>query len=90
VLIGSIGSLVNGVVFADWIFFGLGAASLFVFRRRASGDAAAYRVPGYPLVPAFFVCAAVIAVVSAFMSYPIQSLVGVGALAVGTVLFVWR
>jgi APA family basic amino acid/polyamine antiporter len=90
VLVGSIGALVNGVVFADWIFFGLGAASLFVFRRRASGDAAAYRVPGYPLVPAFFVIAAVIAVVSAFASYPIESLIGVGALAAGTVLFVWK
>jgi APA family basic amino acid/polyamine antiporter len=90
VLVGSIGSLVNGVVFADWIFFGLGAASLFVFRRRASGDAAAYRVPGYPLVPAFFVIAAVIAVASAFASYPIESLIGVGALALGTVLFLWK
>lgn len=90
VLLGSIGSLVNGVVFADWIFFGLGAASLFVIRRRASGDAGAYQVPGYPLVPAFFVIAAVIAVVSAFVSYPIESLIGVGALAVGTILFIWK
>ena len=44
VLIGNIGLLVNGVVFADWIFFGLGAASIFAIRHR-HGSAAPYRVP---------------------------------------------
>ena len=31
---GRIGDLLSGVVFADWIFFGLGAASVFVLRRK--------------------------------------------------------
>ncbi|MGH7469264.1 MAG: APC family permease [Longimicrobiales bacterium] len=34
ILVGNIGALVNGVVFADWIFFGLGAASIFMVRKR--------------------------------------------------------
>ncbi len=82
VMAGSIGALVNGVVFADWIFFGLGAASLFVFRKRARGDAA-FKTPGYPLVPVFFVIAAIVAVSSAVTTYPRESLIGIGMLAAG-------
>lgn len=86
VMVGSIGMLVNGVVFADWIFFGLGAASLFVFRRR-SGEDVAFRTPGYPVIPAFFVLAAVIAVAAAVSSYPKESVIGVGMLLVGFVVY---
>jgi basic amino acid/polyamine antiporter, APA family len=87
VLVGSIGMLVNGVVFADWIFFGLGAASLFFFRRRDAERDVAFRVPGYPVVPIFFVLAAVVAVGSAVKSYPRESLIGVGLLLVGAVIY---
>ncbi len=86
VLVGTIGALVNGVVFADWIFFGLGAASLFVFRKR-SDSGVTFRTPGYPAVPVFFVLAAVIAVGSAISTYPIESLIGVGMLATGCLFF---
>jgi APA family basic amino acid/polyamine antiporter len=88
VLIGEIGLLVNGVVFADWIFFGLGAASIFAIRRRSSNDAP-YKVPGYPIVPAFFVLAAIAAVASAVYQYPKESLVGVGMLGIGALIYRW-
>jgi APA family basic amino acid/polyamine antiporter len=86
VLIGNIGVLVNGVVFADWIFFGLGAASLFIYRKK-SAERPAYRTPGYPVVPAFFVAAAIVAVGSAVFSYPRESLIGVALLLVGAVVY---
>ena len=89
VLIGTIGALVNGVVFADWIFFGLGAASLFVFRRR-NETSTTFRTPGYPIVPAFFVIAAIIAVGSAVFTYPRESMIGVAMLIVGAVYYMWR
>ncbi|HSL71090.1 MAG TPA: hypothetical protein VK864_12670, partial [Longimicrobiales bacterium] len=89
VLIGNIGVLVNGVVFADWIFFGLGAASIFAIRRRATSSAM-FRVPGYPIVPIFFVLAAIVAVASAILSYPRESLLGVGMLVFGAVLYLTR
>lgn len=89
VLAGSIGALVNGVVFADWIFFGLGAASLFVFRKRAAGEAS-FRTPGYPVVPAFFVLAAIVAVGSAVTTYPRESLLGTAMLIVGVLFYFAR
>lgn len=98
VIVGSIGALVNGVVFADWIFFGLGAASLFVFRRRGTADVGddgdtrgpVFKTPGYPVVPIFFVICAIVAVGSAVVTYPRESLLGVVMLVVGTVFYVVR
>ena len=55
---GTIGTLLSGVVFADWIFFGLGAASVFVLRRTRPDLHRPYRVLGYPWLPAFFVLSA--------------------------------
>jgi APA family basic amino acid/polyamine antiporter len=86
---GEIGALLSGVVFADWIFFGLGAASLFALRRSRPNATRPYRAWGYPFVPALFVVAAVLGVVSAYVSSPKTSLLGTGILAVGVAVFYW-
>jgi APA family basic amino acid/polyamine antiporter len=80
---GRIGTLLSGVVFADWIFFGLGAASVFVLRRRMPDATRPYRVWGYPVVPALFVGAAVVGIASAFIAAPKTSLLGVAMLVAG-------
>ncbi|MGH7653162.1 MAG: APC family permease [Gemmatimonadaceae bacterium] len=87
---GAIDTLVNGVVFADWIFFGLGAASVFVLRRTRPDLHRPYRVPGYPWLPAFFVLSAVVGIVSAYVSQLKMSLVGTAMVAAGVVLYKWR
>jgi APA family basic amino acid/polyamine antiporter len=50
--------LANGAIFIGWIFYGLGAASIFPIRRANAGKPVPYRVPGYPLTPLLFVLAA--------------------------------
>ncbi|HUO51223.1 MAG TPA: amino acid permease [Gemmatimonadaceae bacterium] len=80
---GDLGTLLDGVVFADWIFFGLGAASVFVLRRTRPDAERPYRVRGYPWLPAFFVAAAVGGVASAVLAAPTVSLIGAGLLAAG-------
>jgi basic amino acid/polyamine antiporter, APA family len=50
--------LAGGAVFIGWIFYGLGAASIFPIRRKNPGKRIPYRVPGYPLTPFLFVLAA--------------------------------
>ncbi|MGQ0650267.1 MAG: APC family permease [Gemmatimonadaceae bacterium] len=85
---GQIGSLLSGVVFADWIFFGLGAASVFVLRRRMPDVERPYRVPGYPVLPALFVVAAAVGVASAFIAAPTMSLLGTLLLLIGVVVHV--
>ncbi|MBK5187349.1 MAG: amino acid permease [Gemmatimonadaceae bacterium] len=79
--------LLNGEVFADWIFFALSAASVFVFRRTMPDQPRPYRAWGYPLVPLFFVGASAIAVLSAVVSAPIPSAFGGASALVGAVVY---
>ena len=85
---GEVGALLGGVVFADWIFFGLGAASVFVLRRTRPDLPRPYRAWGYPVIPAFFVLAAAFGVASAFIASPMTSLLGCGLLVLGVVAYV--
>ncbi|NBW66269.1 amino acid permease [bacterium] len=84
---GKIGTLLDGVVFADWIFFGLGAASVFALRKSRPELPRPYRVLGYPLLPGFFVLCAAAGVVSAFVAHLSMSLVGTAMLAVGALVY---
>jgi amino acid transporter len=84
---GEIGALLSGVVFADWIFFGLGAASVFALRRSRPDAPRPYRAWGYPIVPGFFVVAAIIGIVSAYVSSLRTSLLGTAILVVGVVVY---
>jgi len=87
---GKIGTLLDGVVFADWIFFGLGAASVFALRKSRPELPRPYKVLGYPLLPGFFVLCAAAGVVSAFVAHVSMSLIGTGMLAVGALVYRWR
>lgn len=80
---GTFEQLLTYVVFSGWIFYGLGAASLFVFRRRETIAAASFRVPGYPVTPALFVASAAAIVVNAIVTAPAQALVGLAAVLAG-------
>lgn len=88
ILIGNIGLLVNGVVFADWIFFGLGGASIFIIRRKADAPAPSYRAPLYPYLPIFFVLCAITVVLATIVQFFMQSLIGFAMLLVGAI--VWK
>jgi basic amino acid/polyamine antiporter, APA family len=92
VLTGTYGELVDSVVFGDWIFFGLTVAAVFRFRARfpAEGrDAAAFRLPGHPVVPALFVAAALLVVASAIRTNPKRSAIGAALLAAGIPVYVY-
>ena len=86
--------LVDYVVFADWIFFGLAGASLFVFRRTlplANRPEGMFSTPLYPLVPGLFVAVAFFIVLSSFWSDPLGSALGVLLLATGApAFFYWK
>jgi basic amino acid/polyamine antiporter, APA family len=56
--LGKFQKLIEGVIFIGWIFYGLGAAAIFPFRRANGSRSIPYRVPGYPWTPILFVLAA--------------------------------
>jgi basic amino acid/polyamine antiporter, APA family len=84
---GKMGGLLTANVFPSWIFQGLAAASVLVLRRREPELPRPYHVVGYPLVPLAFVGAAIVGVVSAFVSAPGMSMVGVALLVTGVVVY---
>jgi APA family basic amino acid/polyamine antiporter len=86
VLTGTYAQLVDYVVSADWIFFGMAGASLFVFRRKvplARRPNGVFATPGYPLVPGLFVVVAVLIVGSVLWTNPVRSGIGFVILAAG-------
>jgi APA family basic amino acid/polyamine antiporter len=92
VLSGTYAALIDYVTTADWTFFSLAAASLFVFRRKiplAERPAGTFAVPGYPVVPGLFLAVAILIVGSVLWSYPIRSGIGFGLLALGVPAYVF-
>lgn len=81
-LTGTYGDLLNTVVFADWIFFGLTVAGLFVLRRRQP-HTDGFRTPWYPVLPVAFVLVAVVVVYSVVSTDPWRSAAGAGLLLLG-------
>jgi APA family basic amino acid/polyamine antiporter len=81
-LSGSYGQILSYVVSVDFIWFGLTAAALFVFRRQDAGRAS-FRVPGPPWTTGFFVAACFIIVAGTIWNSPINSAVGFLILAAG-------
>lgn len=88
--------ILNYVVSVDFIWFGLTALTLFVFRRqRADEDesdaVAGFRVPGHPVTTALFAAACALIVAATIYKYPINSAVGLAIVATGIpVYFLWR
>lgn len=94
-LSGTYGQLLDYVVFGDWIFFGLTAATLFVYRSRERRGGAVgtsgFRAPFFPLTPALFALAAVYVVASSVASNPKNAAIGAGLLLLGVPVFLfWR
>src|SRR5262245_15887757 len=79
---GTYRQLFRRVIFTEWIFFAMMAGGIFLLRRRP-GYAPAYRVWGYPWVPAVFVVASAAIVVNRFVSDPTDSVIGLGIVALG-------
>lgn len=86
------GQLLDYVTFADWIFFGTTAATLFIYRRRESGvkTPGSFRVPGYPVAVILFILAAAYVVIGSIRSNPQNALRGSVLLAAGVPAFlIW-
>ena len=89
---GSYESIMSYVTSVDFMFYGLAALALFVFRARdrTRVDRIGYTVPGHPWTTAFFMLASWIVVGTTIYSDPKHSLIGIGALLLGLpTYFVW-
>ena len=88
---GQFQQLIGYTIFVAWIFYGLGAASIFIYRTKYADLPRPYRVPGYPWTPLIFTLAAAALVVNVVVSTPINGLAGLGIVAIGVpVYLLWR
>jgi APA family basic amino acid/polyamine antiporter len=53
---GSFDMLTDMLIFVSWFFYGMSALGVFVLRRKMPDRERPYKVWGYPVVPAIFVC----------------------------------
>jgi basic amino acid/polyamine antiporter, APA family len=93
---GRYDQILSYVVSMDFLFFGLSATCLFVFRRRERRSGASeigkdfIRVPGHPVTTILFVTAAWLVVLNTIFTYPRNTAVGFGILFAGIpVYFFW-
>jgi APA family basic amino acid/polyamine antiporter len=88
---GTFDQLLTYVVFTGWIFYGLGALSIFAFRRREPDAPRPFRVPGYPLTPILFVLASSAIVLNTLFTQPGRALVGIAGVLSGVPAYLlWR
>ncbi len=90
-LTGTFEQLLTYVVFAGWIFYGLGALAVFASRRRFPDAVRPFRTPGYPVTPVLFALAAALLVGNTLFEQTRQAAIGLTVVLLGTpVYFLWR
>jgi APA family basic amino acid/polyamine antiporter len=89
---GRYDQILNYVVSVDFIFFGLTACSIFVFRRRReSPEEQGLMVPGHPVTTLIFIAACWLVVINTIYKYPQDTLIGIGILLAGIPAYLfWR
>jgi len=86
-LSGSYDTLTDLAVFALWMFYGLSAASLFIFRKTMPDAPRPYRALGYPVVPLIFLLVTAALLVNTFVAAPHEALQGVAIMIAGLPLY---
>ncbi len=82
-LTGTYEQLYTYVVFTALLFNVAGGVAVFRLRRTQPDRPRPYRVWGYPFVPALFVLSTATLVVSTLVQRPVESITGLGLLALG-------
>jgi APA family basic amino acid/polyamine antiporter len=91
-LTGKYEQLLNYVVFADWIFFGLTVGTVLIFRRTFPLERRppnSFRAPGYPVIQILFVLVAAAVVFSVVWADPRSAGLGALLLAAGIPVYYW-
>lgn len=92
---GTFTELFTYVVFCGWIFYGLSAATIFVYRKRLPDAERPYKVPGYPWTPLLFIAAAVVLVANTLLNnlrdQPRKTALALGSVLLGVPAYlIWR
>jgi basic amino acid/polyamine antiporter, APA family len=88
---GTFEQLFTYTVFTGWLFYGIAAASIFVYRRRRPDHPRPYSVPFYPWTPLLFIVAAAALVANTILAQPRPAAIGLVIVFLGAPAYlVWR
>ncbi len=87
VLLGGYEQLAGYVVFVSFMFYALACAAVIVLRVREPNLVRPYRAWGYPVTPIVFILFSGFLVINAIVERPVDSLIGVGLLVLGLVVY---
>jgi APA family basic amino acid/polyamine antiporter len=98
VLTGKYEQILNYVICMDFLFIGLSATTLFVFRRRERqssqtivNNSTGFRVPGHPVTTIIFVATCWLVVANTIYKYPHDTSIGILILFLGLPVYLyWR
>jgi APA family basic amino acid/polyamine antiporter len=80
---GTFEDLITYTISVEWIFFGLAAAGIFIFRIRLKDKVRPYKTPLYPLTPIIFIGITFWFIINIYVSKPLHSWMGMGFLLLG-------
>jgi APA family basic amino acid/polyamine antiporter len=86
---GTFENLITYVVFTDWVFFGLTAVAVFVFRKKRKDIERPYRVWGYPVTPLIFITITFAFVLVTLLEKPFHALAGLFLVGVSQPFFLY-
>ena len=86
---GTFDQITDYVVFAGWVFYGLAAISLIIFRFKIPDAPRGYRVLAYPWLPLVFAVLAVALLINTLLTSPQESFTGLVFIASGVPVFFW-
>jgi APA family basic amino acid/polyamine antiporter len=91
VLSGQYDELLDYVIVASWILYGMTTAAVIVLRVKRPDLSRPYHTPGYPIVPVLFVIASSTIVLVSFFDAPVASVKGLALIVLGIPFYAyWR
>jgi amino acid transporter len=88
-LTGTFEDLYSLYVFSQWLFLGLAAAAVIVFRRIEPNLPRPYRTSGYPFVPLAFIASCLALTISLWTARPVRSTLGLALILAGIPVHAW-
>jgi APA family basic amino acid/polyamine antiporter len=90
-LTGTFQQLLTYVIFVGWIFYGLGGACVFFYRKKIPATQRPFSTPGYPITPILFVLSAAALVVNTIAADTRSALIGLAIVFTGVpAYFIWK
>jgi basic amino acid/polyamine antiporter, APA family len=86
---GTFDQLTDMLVFAQFIFYALVVAGVFVLRERMRESDRPYRTLGYPVVPILFVLFCIGLIINTIVEKPREAGIGLALIALGTPFYVY-